>query len=107
MLRSLPLSSVNHGKKEDAKAQKSSPAPVRPTFTHGTLSSVVKKLLLNSRLMLESLENSEVTLLLGGEEVGAIIACLLELGLARSLWGFCKNETSRETDLARRDFSRD
>ena len=58
MLRSLPLSSVNHGKKVDAKAQKSSPAPVRPTFTHGTLSSV-RKLLLNSRLMLESLENTE------------------------------------------------
>lgn len=58
MLRSLPLSSVNHGKKVDAKAHKSSPAPVRPTFTHGTLSSV-RKLLLNSRLMLESLENTE------------------------------------------------
>ena len=31
----------------------------------------------------------------------------LELGLARSLWFFCENETSRETNLARRDFSRD
>jgi len=49
---------VNHGKKEDAKAQKSSPAPVGPTFTHRTLSSI-RKLLLNSRLMLESLENTE------------------------------------------------
>ena len=32
---------------------------------------------------------------------------MLELGLARYLWGFCENETSRETNLARRDFSRD
>ena len=32
----------------------------------------------------------------------------VELGLAaRYLWGFCENETSRETNLARRDFSRD
>jgi len=30
----------------------------------------------------------------------------LELSLARYLWGFCENETSRETNLAR-DFSRD
>ena len=59
VLRSLPLSSVNHGKKEGAKAQKISPAPVRPAFTHGTMLSSVRKLLLNSRLMLESLEYTE------------------------------------------------
>jgi len=57
VLRSLPRSSVNNGKEEDAKAQKRSTAPGRPTFTHGPLSSV-RKLLLNSRLMLDSLENS-------------------------------------------------
>ena len=33
--------------------------------------------------------------------------CRVELGLPRYLWGFCENETSRETNLARRDFSRD
>ena len=32
---------------------------------------------------------------------------IIELGLARSLWVFCEIETSRETNLARRDFSRD
>ena len=58
VLRSLPRSSVNNGKEENAKAQKRSTAPGRPTFTHGPLSSV-RKLLLNSRLMLESLENTE------------------------------------------------
>ena len=58
VLRSLPRSSVNNGKEENAKAPKRSTAPGRPTFTHGPLSSV-RKLLLNSRLMLESLENTE------------------------------------------------
>ena len=56
VLRSLSRSSVNNGKEENAKAQKRSMAPDRPTFTH--LSSV-RKLLLNSRLMFESLQNSE------------------------------------------------